>query len=106
MAPIDGSDFNYDYQVSLDADRGQAEYNYRAERGLLGGDCSAEMPADSRFLREGDELPHPFLLRPRHRRRERRHLPGYDALGRQEDWEESKGGVAPVRAATRRSPAE
>ena len=32
-----GSDFNYDYQVSLDADRGQAEYNYRAEPSLLGG---------------------------------------------------------------------
>jgi predicted dithiol-disulfide oxidoreductase (DUF899 family) len=26
-----GSDFNYDYQVTLDADRGQLQYNYRAE---------------------------------------------------------------------------
>ena len=33
-----GSDFNYDYRVTLDAERGQTEYNYRPEPGLLGGD--------------------------------------------------------------------
>ena len=32
-----GSDFNYDYQVTLDAARGQDQYNYRAEPELMGG---------------------------------------------------------------------
>ena len=43
----DGSDFNYDYQVSLDEARGQTDYNYRSEPSLLGGDRSAEMPGYS-----------------------------------------------------------
>ncbi|MGB6582648.1 MAG: DUF899 family protein, partial [Streptosporangiaceae bacterium] len=42
-----GSDFNYDYQVSLDESRGQVDYNYRAEPGLLGGERSSEMPGYS-----------------------------------------------------------
>ncbi len=46
------SDFNYDYQVTLDESRGQTEYNYRPEPGLLGGDRSSEMPGYSCFLRE------------------------------------------------------
>ena len=49
----DSSDFNYDYQVTLDESRGQTEYNYRPEPGLLGGDRSSEMPGHSCFLREG-----------------------------------------------------
>jgi hypothetical protein len=44
---------NYDYQVTLDESRGQAEYNYRPEPGLLGGDRSSQMPGYSCFLREG-----------------------------------------------------
>ena len=38
-----GTDFNYDYQVTLDADRGQDQYNYRAEPDLLGDERSVEM---------------------------------------------------------------
>ncbi len=94
-----GSDFNYDYQVSLDASRGQVQYNYRPEPDLLGGEQSTEMPGVSCFLREGEEIFHTYSTYAR----------GTDAivgtyswldmtaLGRQEDWEEPKGRVAPVR---------
>jgi predicted dithiol-disulfide oxidoreductase (DUF899 family) len=94
-----GSDFNYDFQVTLDADRGLDHYNYRAEPDLLGGDRSAEMPGVSCFLREGEEIFHTYSTFAR----------GTDviggayswldltALGRQEDWEEPKGRVTPVR---------
>jgi Uncharacterized protein conserved in bacteria len=94
-----GSDFNYDYQVSLDADRGQAEYNYRAEPSLLGGDRSAEMPGYSCFLREGDEIFHTYSSFARGTEYVGNAYTYLDmtALGRQEDWEEPKGRVAPVR---------
>jgi predicted dithiol-disulfide oxidoreductase (DUF899 family) len=94
-----GSDFNYDYDVSLDRDAGKVQYNYRPEPDLLGGDRSAEMPGYSFFLRDGDEIFHTYSTYAR----------GTDAtvgayafldmtaLGRQEDWEEPKGRVAPVR---------
>ena len=94
-----GSDFNYDYQVSLDADRGQAEYNYRAEPSLLDGDRSAEMPGYSCFLREGDEIFHTYSAFARGTEyvgNAYTYL-GMTALGRQEDWEEPKGRVAAVR---------
>jgi len=94
-----GSDFNYDYQVSLDADRGQAEYNYRAEPSLLDGDRSAEMPGYSCFLREGDEIFHTYSAFARGTEYVGNAYTYLDmtALGRQEDWEEPKGRVAPVR---------
>jgi predicted dithiol-disulfide oxidoreductase (DUF899 family) len=94
-----GSDFNYDYQVTLDAARGQDQYNYCAEPDLLGGERSNEMPGYSCFLRVGEEIFHTYSAYAR----------GTDvlgsayafldltALGRQEDWEEPKGRVAPVR---------
>ena len=75
-----GSDFNYDYQVSLDEARGQTDYNYRSEPGLLGGDHSAEMPGYSCLPARGRrDLPHVLGLCPGHRvRRERLHLPRHD----------------------------
>jgi predicted dithiol-disulfide oxidoreductase (DUF899 family) len=96
-----GSDFNYDYQVTLDADRGQLEYNYRAEPDAAGGDRSSEMPGFSCFLREGEgeEIFHTYSTFAR----------GTDvlgsaytfldmtALGRQEGWEEPKGRVNTTR---------
>jgi predicted dithiol-disulfide oxidoreductase (DUF899 family) len=94
-----GSEFNYDYQVTMDADRGLVEYNYRSEPQLLGTERSTEMPGFSCFLREGDEVFHTYSTYGR----------GTDhlvftyglldltALGRQEDWEEPKDRVAAVR---------
>jgi len=94
-----GSDFNYDYQVSLDEARGQTDYNYRSEPGLLGGDRSAEMPGYSAFLREGDEIFHTYSAFARGTEYVGNAYTHLDmtALGRQEDWEEPKGRAAPVR---------
>lgn len=94
-----GSDFNYDYQVSLDAERGQSDYNYRPEPGLLGGDRSAEMPGYSCFLREGDEVFHTYsaFARGTEYVGNAYTLLDLTALGRQEDWEEPKGRSAMAR---------
>jgi predicted dithiol-disulfide oxidoreductase (DUF899 family) len=93
------SDFNYDYQVSLDAERGQRDYNYRAEPGLLGGDRSAEMPGYSCFLRDGDEIFHTYSAFARGTEYVGNAYTFLDmtALGRQEDWEEPKDRTAAVR---------
>ena len=55
-----GSDFNYDFQVTLDEAKGQVSYNYRPEPGLLGGERSTEMPGHSCFLRDGSEISTPI----------------------------------------------
>jgi predicted dithiol-disulfide oxidoreductase (DUF899 family) len=94
-----GSDFNYDYQVTLDSSRGQLEYNYRPEPELLGGGQSTEMPGFSCFLREGGEIFHTYstFARGADALVGAYSLLDLTALGRQEDWEEPKGRVAPVR---------
>jgi predicted dithiol-disulfide oxidoreductase (DUF899 family) len=94
-----GSDFNYDYQVTLDADRGQDQYNYRAEPDLLGSERSTEMPGVSCFLREGEEIFHTYsaFARGTDVLGSAYSLLDLTALGRQEDWEEPKGRVTPVR---------
>jgi len=91
-----GSDFNYDFQVTLDKSVPQLQYNYRPEPDLLGGEQSAEMPGNSCFVRDGGEIFHTYSTYAR----------GTDylgnaytlldltALGRQEDWEEPKGRVS------------
>lgn len=88
-----GSDFNYDFQATLDKTRPQLEYNYQSQPQLIeDGQSSAEMPGVSCFLRDGDEVFHTYSTWAR----------GTDilgnayswldltALGRQEDWEEPK----------------
>jgi predicted dithiol-disulfide oxidoreductase (DUF899 family) len=89
-----GSDFNYDFQATLDRSRPQLEYNYRPEPEAVSGDTStAEVPGVSCFLFDGDDIFHTYSTYAR----------GTDslggayslldltALGRQEDWEEPKG---------------
>ena len=89
-----GSDFNYDFQATLDRSIPQLEYNYRPEPEIVSGDtASAEVPGLSCFLRDGDDIFHTYSTYAR----------GTDglggsyslldltALGRQEDWEEPKG---------------
>jgi predicted dithiol-disulfide oxidoreductase (DUF899 family) len=94
-----GTDFNYDYQVTLDGSRGQLEYNYRPEPGLLGGGQSTEMPGFSCFLREGGEVFHTYstFARGADALVGAYSLLDLTALGRQEDWEEPKGRVTPIR---------
>lgn len=88
-----GSDFNYDFQATLDRERGQLTYNYREEPGMLEESTSEEVPGNSCFLRDGDQVFHTYSTWAR----------GTDslggtytlldltALGRQEEWEEPKG---------------
>jgi predicted dithiol-disulfide oxidoreductase (DUF899 family) len=87
-----GSDFNYDFGVTLDKAAGLVSYNYRPEEDLAGRDEPVELPGASCFLREGDEIFHTYSAYAR----------GLDhtdfayafldltALGRQEAWEEPK----------------
>jgi predicted dithiol-disulfide oxidoreductase (DUF899 family) len=94
-----GSEFNYDYGVTLDTERGLVDYNYRPVPEALGDEQTAELPGFSCFLRDGDEIFHTYSTYGR----------GTDilvgtyslldltALGRQEDWEEPKGRVETAR---------
>ena len=90
----EGSDFNYDFQATLDSSRPQVEYNYRPEPEIVSGEtATAEVPGVSCFLRDSDDIFHTYSTYAR----------GTDslggayslldltALGRQEDWEEPKG---------------
>jgi len=88
-----GSDFNYDFGVTLDKNRPPLIYNYREQPDLLGDSASAEVSGFSCFLRDGDQFFHTYSTYAR----------GTDtlggayslldltALGRQETWEEPKG---------------
>jgi len=87
-----GSDFNHDFQVTLDETKGQVSYNYRPELGLLGGDRSTEMPGHSCFLRDGGQIFHTYSTYGRGNE----YTPSLytlldlTVLGRQEAWEEPK----------------
>lgn len=88
-----GTDFNYDFQATLDKSRPQLIYNFRERPDVLGDQESEEVPGVSCFLRDGDDIFHTYSAYAR----------GTDvlgsayslldltALGRQEDWEEPKG---------------
>ena len=94
-----GSEFNYDFQVTLDASRGQVDYNYRPEPQAISDERSSEMPGFSCFLREGEDIFHTYSTYGRGTEYVGNAYTLLDltALGRQEDWEEPKGRVAPVR---------
>ena len=100
-----GSDFNYDFHVTLDASVAPVVYNYRTQAELVkldqewAGEGSSEMPGFSCFLREGDEIFHTYSVYGRGTEYVGNAYTFLDltALGRQEDWEEPKGRVALVR---------
>ncbi len=94
-----GTDFNYDFHTTLDEARAPLEYNYRNKAELLAAGFDAESlredwPANSIFLREGDDVFHTYSAYAR----------GLDSLhgpdsfldltpyGRQEEWEDSPAG--------------
>jgi predicted dithiol-disulfide oxidoreductase (DUF899 family) len=93
-----GSDFNYDFQVTLDPAAGQLQYNYRAEPELV-SDGPAEMPGASCFLRDDGEVFHTYSAYARGL--DHTDLPyaflDLTVLGRQEEWEEPKGRAAVIR---------
>jgi predicted dithiol-disulfide oxidoreductase (DUF899 family) len=92
-----GSDFNYDFQVTLDASIPQLYYNYRPEPDLLAGERSTEMPGHSCFLSDGEEIFRTYSTYGRGNEctPSLYTLLDLTALGRQEAWEEPKG-RAPV----------
>jgi predicted dithiol-disulfide oxidoreductase (DUF899 family) len=94
-----GSDFNYDFGVTLDPAVAPPEYNYRtaAEYEAMGREgwvteSSFEMPGFSCFLRDGDRIFHTYSVYARGMEAVTGsyHFLDFTALGRQEDWEEPR----------------
>ena len=88
-----GTDFNYDFQVTVDKSAGQAQYNYQDRSADLTDGESVEEPGLSCFLRDGDEIFHTYSA---YARGTEQLVPAYGlldltAFGRSEDWEEPKG---------------
>jgi predicted dithiol-disulfide oxidoreductase (DUF899 family) len=91
-----GSDFNYDFGVTLDPAKAPPIYNFRPVPDLAG-----EFPGTSVFLRVGEEVFHTYSSFARGAEWTGGSYAFLDltALGRQEDWEEPKGRSESVRAA-------
>jgi predicted dithiol-disulfide oxidoreductase (DUF899 family) len=102
-----GSEFNYDFHVTIDASVTPVMFNYRDldELRAVGmdwlGEGSSEQPGVSMFLRDGDEVFHTYSVFARGTEM----LGGayaildMTALGRQEEWEEPKGRADTARPA-------
>ena len=106
-----GSDFNYDFHVTLDERVAPVEYNYRSaeEHAAHGATFFTdpdqqpfEMPGTSYFLRDGARVFHTYSTYARGAEQTGGSYYFLDltALGRQEDWEEPKGRVAAAHAAS------
>jgi len=97
----EGSDFNYDFHVTLDDSVTPVEYNFRsaAEHRAAGtgyyveGEQPLELPGESYFLRDGDRVFHTNSVYARGGESTGGAYYFLDntALGRQEEWEEPKG---------------
>lgn len=96
-----GSDFNYDFHVTLDASVTPLEYNYRTRQeheaagtaAYVDGEEPIEAPGLSCFLRDGDDVFHTYSMYARGAEQTGGSYYFLDltALGRQEEWEEPKG---------------
>src|SRR6476661_10904586 len=97
----EGSDFNYDFHVTLDESVAPVEYNFRSadEHRAAGtgyyveGEQPLELPGESYFLRDGDRVFHTNSVYARGGESTGGAYYFLDntALGRQEEWEEPKG---------------
>jgi predicted dithiol-disulfide oxidoreductase (DUF899 family) len=90
-----GSDFNYDFGVTLDESVVPPEYNYRPT------ELQGEFPGLSCFLRVGDRVFHTYSTYARGAEMLGGSYYWLDltALGRQEEWEEPKDRALAARAA-------
>jgi predicted dithiol-disulfide oxidoreductase (DUF899 family) len=97
-----GSDFNYDFNVTLDASVAPIRFNYRGPDELRAAgmewilntaDQPMEQPGMSCFLRDGDDVFHTYstFARGTEQTGGAYGILDMTALGRQEDWEEPKG---------------
>ena len=86
-----GSDFNYDFDVTLDGSVKTPVYNFRPMEVEPG--TSQEMPGTSCFLRDGDRVFHTYssFARGAEQTGGSYYFLDLTALGRQEPWEEPKG---------------
>jgi predicted dithiol-disulfide oxidoreductase (DUF899 family) len=98
-----GSDFNYDFHVSLDETVAPVEYNYRsaaewAAHGL--DDLRGELHGTSVFLRDSERVFHTYSTYGRGTEQVggTHYYLDMTALGRQESWEEPKGRAGDVLA--------
>jgi predicted dithiol-disulfide oxidoreductase (DUF899 family) len=106
----DGSDFNYDFHVTLDESVTPFEYNFRTaeeyrrlgQAEFVDSDQPFEMPGTSFFLRDGDTVFHTnsTYARGAEMTGGSYYFLDLTALGRQEDWEEPKGRADFARGAT------
>jgi len=96
-----GSDFNYDFEATLDRDRQQLVFNYREQPDMVADDPSTEVPGFSCFLRDDDQVFHTYSTWARGTDTigSAYSLLDLTALGRQEDWEEPKGRAPRVHGA-------
>ena len=96
-----GSDFNYDFQVTLDRSRPQLEYNYRPVPEALGDADTTELPGVSCFLRDGEQIYHTYstFARGTDTLGSSYSLLDLTAMGRQEEWEEPRGRARTVHGA-------
>jgi predicted dithiol-disulfide oxidoreductase (DUF899 family) len=102
-----GSDFNYDFHVTLDESVAPPEYNYRSQAEWAAKDPSwegwkGEQPGLSCFLRVGDDVFHTYSQFGRGAESTGGSYSFLDltALGRQEEWEEPKGRTESARSGT------
>jgi predicted dithiol-disulfide oxidoreductase (DUF899 family) len=105
-----GSDFNYDFDVTVDSSHGPPVYNYRSQEEheqkgtgyyFAGGEPS-EQPGTSCFLRVGERVFHTYSTYGRGAEMLGGSYYWLDltALGRQEEWEEPKGRASKERGPT------
>ena len=100
-----GSDFNYDFGVTIDEAVAPAAYNFRSRAEWRAADASSELageyPGRSAFLRTDQGIFHTYSVYARGLETigGSYYLLDETALGRQEAWEEPKGRAAAARAA-------
>jgi predicted dithiol-disulfide oxidoreductase (DUF899 family) len=87
------TDFNYDFEVTVDESKGQVRYNYEDISDQIEDGDAWDEPGYSCFLRDGDEV---FYTYSTYARGAEPLIPAYafldmTAFGRSEDWEEPKG---------------
>ncbi|HEY6525904.1 MAG TPA: DUF899 family protein [Solirubrobacteraceae bacterium] len=100
-----GSDFNYDFHVTLDESVAPVQYNFRTREGFAAAgqevELAGEFPGRSCFLRDGDRVSHTYSVYARGLETigGSYYLLEETALGRQEEWEQPAGRAASVRGA-------